>query len=354
MAEATTQDVRNDAALAIACSQYDLGPIQNIVEAVVGSRRSRKWVIRAKRGDFVLKERSEQLATVEQVAFAHEVQLRLEESGFPVAAIIGTRDSNRSLYQGNERIYELTRLVRGNSFDRGAEQAREAGRTLAWFHSVLQGMEVPALMTSTSFHRRGDLATIVDHIPRAIRIVTNDDPTRKAAAELSRTLFTTYEQLVRKTDVMGFAQWPKFVVHGDWHPGNLLFAEDANVAGVFDFDTVRVEPRIADVANGALQFAMKITSDDPFSHPDGLNESIMLAFLSGYDAFDPSFMLSIAEMHALCSLMAEALIAEAFPVIAQTGRFGRWGGLEFLQIVDRKVLWLTTSAEELLARLNEG
>ncbi len=353
MAEGTNQDVRNDAALAIACSQYDVGPIQTIVEAIVGSRRSRKWVIRAKRGDFVLKERSEQLATVEQVAFAHEVQLRLEEAGFPVAAIIGTREGNRSLYQGSERIYELTRLIRGSSFDRGAEQAREAGRTLAWFHSALTGMDVPALMSSKSFHRRGDIATIADHIPRAIRIVTNDDAARKAAGEVVKTLLATYEQLVRKTDVMGFSQWPKFVVHGDWHPGNLLFAEDGNVAGVFDFDTVRLEPRIADVANGALQFSMKITSDDPFSHPDGLNESILISFLSGYDAFEPSFMLSVAEMQALCSLMSEALIAEAFPVIAQTGRFGRWGGLEFLQIVDRKVQWLTTAAEELLARMNQ-
>lgn len=354
MAEGTTQDVRTDAALAIACSQYDLGPIQNIVEALVGSRRSRKWVIRAKRGDFVLKDRSEQLTTVEQVAFAHEVQLRLEEAGLPVAAIIGTRDSNRSLFQGNERIYELTRLVRGSSFDRGAEQAREAGRTLAWFHSALTGMDVPAMLTSTSFHRRSDLSKLGDHIPRAVRIVTNDDAARKAAGELAGTLLSTYEQLVRKTDVMGFAQWPRFVVHGDWHPGNLLFNESSNVAGVFDFDTVRLEPRIADVANGALQFAMKITVEDPFGHPDSLNESIMLAFLSGYDAFDPSMILSVAEMQALCSLMSEALIAEAFPVIAQTGRFGRWGGLEFLQIVDRKVQWLTTAAEELLARLNQG
>ncbi|MCC6906541.1 MAG: phosphotransferase [Phycisphaerales bacterium] len=353
MAEGTNQDVRNDAALAIACSQYDVGPIQTIVEAIVGSRRSRKWVIRAKRGDFVLKERSEQLATVEQVAFAHEVQLRLEEAGFPVAAIIGTREGNRSLYQGNERIYELTRLIRGSSFDRGAEQAREAGRTLAWFHSALTGMDVPALMSSKSFHRRADIATIAEHIPRAIRIVTNDEASRKAAGEIVKTLLATYEQLVRKTDVMGFAQWPRFVVHGDWHPGNLLFAEDGNVAGVFDFDTVRLEPRIADVANGALQFSMKITSDDPFSHPDGLNESILISFLSGYDSFEPAFMLSVAEMQALCSLMSEALIAEAFPVIAQTGRFGRWGGLEFLQIVDRKVRWLTTAAEELLARMNQ-
>lgn len=352
MAEGTNQDVRNDAALAIACSQYDVGPIQTIVEAIVGSRRSRKWVIRAKRGDFVLKERSEQLATVEQVAFAHEVQLRLEEAGFPVAAIIGTREGNRSLYQGNERIYELTRLIRGSSFDRGAEQAREAGRTLAWFHSALTGMDVPALMSSKSFHRRADIATIAEHIPRAIRIVTNDEASRKAAGEIVKTLLATYEQLVRKTDVMGFAQWPRFVVHGDWHPGNLLFAEDGNVAGVFDFDTVRLEPRIADVANGALQFAMKVTSDDPFSHPDGLNESVLLAFLSGYDAHDPSLMLSVTEVQALAPLMAEALIAEAFPVIAQTGRFGRWSGLEFLHVVDRKVKWLTTAAEELLARLN--
>lgn len=352
MSESSAQEILNDAALAIACSQYDLGPIHTIVEAVIGSRRSRKWVIRARRGDFVLKERSEALATVEQVAFAHEVQLRLEQADFPVAPLIGTREGNRSLYQGNERIYELTRLVRGSSFDRGAEQARDAGRTLAWLHAELSGMEVPPLLTSTPFHRRADLATIAEHIPRAIRIVTGSDDDRKSAAAAVKRLYTTYDLLVQRIDAMGFAQWPRFVVHGDWHPGNLLFNEDANVAGVFDFDTVRLEPRIADVANGALQFAMKISSEGMLGNPDGLNESILLAFLSGYDSHDPSLMLSVTEVQALAPLMAEALIAEAFPVIAQTGRFGRWSGLEFLQIVSRKVGWLTTAAEELLARLN--
>jgi hypothetical protein len=42
--------------------------------------------------------------------------------------------------------------------------------------------------------------------------------------------------------------------------------------------------------------------------------------------------------------MVEALIAEAVFPIAATGSFGRMEGLTFLQMVQRKVYWLTHNA----------
>jgi hypothetical protein len=67
--------------------------------------------------------------------------------------------------------------------------------------------------------------------------------------------------------------------------------------------------------------------------------------LRGYDAV---VLLSQAEIRALPWLMIEALIAEAVFPIAATGNFGRMRGLQFLQMVQRKVAWLKRCAEQLI------
>jgi hypothetical protein len=51
--------------------------------------------------------------------------------------------------------------------------------------------------------------------------------------------------------------------------------------------------------------------------------------------------------------MVEALIAEAVFPIAATGNFGRLEGLGFLQMVQRKVVWMQRSAERMI-ELTEG
>ena len=57
---------------------------------------------------------------------------------------------------------------------------------------------------------------------------------------------------VRET---GIAGWPRQIIHSDFHPGNVIFA-DKGVRAVVDFDSARVGPRAIDVANGALQFSV--------------------------------------------------------------------------------------------------
>ena len=73
-------------------------------------------------------------------------------------------------------------------------------------------------------------------------------------------------------------------------------------------------------------------------------------FLRGYDEV---MLLSQAEIRTIPYLMAEALIAEAVFPIAATGNFGRLQGLKFLQMVQRKVYWLTHHAQKLI-ELAEG
>ena len=60
-------------------------------------------------------------------------------------------------------------------------------------------------------------------------------------------------------------------------------------------------------------------------------------------------VLSVAELEVLPWLMIEALVAESVLPIAATGSFGRLEGFGFLQMIERKVRWVQTNREQLVA-----
>jgi Ser/Thr protein kinase RdoA (MazF antagonist) len=122
-----------------------------------------------------------------------------------------------------------------------------------------------------------------------------------------------------------------------------LYRNDKVVA-VIDYETVRMSRRIVDVGNAALQFSIT-AGGDPATWPDYVDEERFEAFLSGYTSRCP---LSEQERHCIVDLMIEALIAECVPPITETGSVGRWAGYRVLQMVRRKVAWMTANADRLI------
>jgi homoserine kinase type II len=153
-----------------------------------------------------------------------------------------------------------------------------------------------------------------------------------------------YVRCARETNELGLPDWPEQIVHGDWHPGNMLFKEH-NVVAVIDYDAARLQQRVIDFANGALQFSIIGGGEDPSSWPDYLDESRYKRFIRGYDEVN---VISKAEMKAVPLLMCEAMIAEAVLPIAATGSFGRFQGFAFLQMIGRKVEWILAHLQELV------
>ena len=152
------------------------------------------------------------------------------------------------------------------------------------------------------------------------------------------------EVAAERAENAGLRAWPRRVIHGDWHPGNLLF-RDGEVVAVLDFDSAHQEAHFIDVANAALQFSMMMTEPtDPRRWPEGLDVKRMRALLEGYD--DGSERpISGAELQALPWLIVEAMILESVVPIAATGRFGSLDGGAMLEMVERKVQWLRNRAK---------
>jgi Ser/Thr protein kinase RdoA (MazF antagonist) len=335
--------------LAIVLSHYDLGPIKEITPFKRGSRKSPKVFIEAGRGVFILKRRAPGRDDPLKVAFCHLVQNHLARQDFPVPHLIPTRRHKNSMVRYRQWTYELFQYVPGEAYDQSVRQTQDAGRVLGLFHKYLADYQTDYEPPMTGYHDSESVRTSLNHVPT--RLKGHDSVYGKEAELLATTqwLFEAYEEAVAQTEAAGLKQGPAQIVHGDWHPGNLLFREHQVVA-VIDYDSVRALQKVTDLANGLLQFSIVGNTDDPDRWPDYFDEDRAKAFLLGYlqhQAVDRS------QLSLLPGLMKEALIAESALPIATGGSFGRIEGFSFLRMVKRKVQWLTDHVEQWTASFEQ-
>lgn len=334
--------------LAIVLSHYDLGAIESIQPFPRGSRRAPKLVIRTHGGAaYLLKRRARGKDEPFRVAFSHELQLYLASKQFPLPHLIGTRDENNSMLQWNGHTYELFEFIRGSSFDGSPEAARDAGRVLALFHKLLADYRPRYDPPVGSYHAARNIPALMDAIPQTLSKL---DPrnAKEQADQIQQSvgfLQSSYNAAAARVDETGLTDWPTQIIHCDWHPGNMLF-RGSKVVAVIDYDAARVQQRVIDVANGALQFSIIGGGEDPAEWPDHLDEGHFRAFLAGYESV-PHCVLARAELRTIPWLMIEALTAESVIPIAATGSFARMEGVGFLMMVERKIRWLQEHAESL-------
>ncbi len=329
--------------LAIVLSHFDIGILESIVEYPRGSRKAPKLLVVSDQGKYLLKRRARGKDEPYKVAFAHALQLFLAAKQFPLPHLIGTRKDNNSMLQWRNATYELFEYIPGQSYPHTLEATFDSGRVLALYHKLLGDFKTEWQPPTGSYHQAPSIEQGLHAIPAAL---TGAD---KELGPLLEYLAQTYKYAADRVEELDLKNWPRQFVHADWHPGNMLF-RDNRVVAVIDYDAARLLPRVIDVANGALQFSIIGGDDDVAKWPEYLDESRFKRFLRGYDEV---MLLSEAEIKAIPWLMAEALIAEAVLPIAMTGTFGRMNGLAFLQMVQRKVYWLTHSADRLVG-LAEG
>jgi len=312
-------------------SHYDVGVVHRVRSLPAGNRRAPKVIVHADKGTFLLKRRPRGRDDMKRVAFAHAVQRHLAARGFPVTSLVATGDERKTVLNVDNHIYELFAFVTGSRCDGSAEATTDAGRQLAHLHVCLRDFAHDYEPFQGSFH---DSATVHQHL-QMIRTDKRAGSLQRAAA-VTESLVIRYDRSSNRVDRVGYACWKRQVIHGDWHPGNLLFS-DRKVVGVVDFDSIRIAPPVTDLANGMLQFSILGASPDPAQWPDAFDEERLLQFLSGYREVVP---LSKRKLYGLVDLMIEAMIAEAVLPVAATGFFGDHSGLDFLRMIVRKTKWL--------------
>jgi homoserine kinase type II len=326
--------------LAIILSHFDIGVIDSIVEFPRGSRKAPKLLIVSEQGKFLLKRRARGKDDPFKVAFTHALQLYLANKQFPLPHLMGTRKENNSMLQWRNGVYELFEYIPGQTYPQTLESTFDSGRILALYHKLLEEFKSEWQPPTGSYHS----ASAVDSGLRSIAAGIPDVDENREVHQLLTFLLNAYRKSAGAVQSLGIDNWPKQIVHADWHPGNMLF-RDNRVVAVIDYDSARLLPRIIDVANGSLQFSILGGDDDVSKWPDYLDESRFKRFLRGYDEI---MLLSQAEIRTIPLLMIEALIAEAVFPIAATGSFGKVEGMPFLQMVQRKIVWIQKSYDRLV------
>ncbi len=222
-------------------ARYDIGAVSAISELAAGSVYSPKVIVESARGRLLLKRRARGLDIPALVAFSHEVQLACQQRGLCVPPLLGDRDEHNSMTQFEDQVYELFAYIDGRPFDRAnPAHARQSGALLAELHRELDTVRTrfePAVETATI-----DTQRLTMLAPRregfADRLV--EDLTR---------LMGYGEELARSN-----AARPA-LVHGDWHPGNLIYQGDELVA-VCDFDNTRVGSRAREVTQAMVHISL--------------------------------------------------------------------------------------------------
>jgi Ser/Thr protein kinase RdoA (MazF antagonist) len=241
----------------------------------------------------------------------------------------------------DNHIYEFFEFIKGVRFDGSQEATAQAGRNLARFHLCLSDFPLQREPQRVSFH---DSSAVRRHI-KTIGAGKKTSP-KKQSQTTADALLDLYNDSSIRVNKLGYDSWKQQVVHGDWHPGNMLFSA-RRFAAVLDFDAVKVAPPVTDLANGMLQFSIVASrkpqgqtdgKSEPADWPDYFDEDRLLQFLNGYRELA---RLDKKKLNSLIDLMVETMIAEAVLPVAATGFFGNFTGLDFLKMIRRKADWLS-------------
>ena len=330
-----------------ALERWDVGVVQRTEPLAGGSRTSPKWVVVTPRGEFVLKRRAPGRSTVERLEFAHAFVRAAQAAGVPVAAPIASR-SGRTHEELGGAMYELFARVPGHRWTRAPEQAMAAGEALGRLHEVGLKMRWQGHVRAGSFHGSMTVFEALRRAPSAVRKALPETDERSAVG-LCEAIGTLYREASAQVEDLGFSALGAQVVHGDFHPGNLLFEGD-EVQAVIDFDAARLEPAVIDFANGVLQFSSRGGHGTAVAAwPAELNENRLNAFTQGYRLHGDAGLEAVVEM--VPPLMIEACIAEVSIPVAQRGLFGSLPGLDVLALVRRKANWIHAQSNAVVRRL---
>ncbi len=307
-----------------------------------GSVRFPKAIIEtADRARFLLKRRIETPSNIARVNLSHEVQVELARTGFPVSTFKRTNDDATWVVHDG-CIYEMFTFIDGDRFGRLEPEVHESGILLSRMHWTLKDWE-PSTPTPShaGYHNSQPVGSSWSRLETKILEV---DPAASTLLleKLVANVRDQYEMAAvtaENTLVDSSACGSRSILHGDLHPGNMLFGARRPIA-LLDFDSARIGRTLFDIANGALQFSMPSMGKKPVVDWDAsLNIELFKSFLSGY-AWMQHMPLDESECGALPALMIEATVAETIPRIALGGTWEGRSGIEILEFVWKRAQWI--------------
>jgi Ser/Thr protein kinase RdoA (MazF antagonist) len=249
------------------------------------------------RGSFFVKRRNPRYCSPGQLSYDHSLLRHLSRAGLPVYPALRTLSGSRWLERGGA-VYEVFPLASGRPPAPGnPAQVEAAGRLLATLHALGPSLKLPGGKILPRLHDP-------QNILRGLHWAANQALSAPQRQDLERCIAVA-EGIARNLPDDAYWALPQTVIHGDYHPLNLLYEGD-QVTGLFDFDWSGPGPRMVDVADGILFFCGTRTAPlqagdiVALTQPFTLDRGLIAAFGRGYAT---QVRPQPAELQALPELM---------------------------------------------------
>jgi Ser/Thr protein kinase RdoA (MazF antagonist) len=287
----------NSPSLSTVLSEYDLGTVYEV--AAAGGTAGKTWKIKASSGEYFMRLRGVRTSTESRLLFDHGLREHLMARGVPTASAVPTRTGEKWVRKDG-RVYELYPFVSGRSFRPDNElEITNAARALAEFHKASADYEPPSEQQEAiaQYTTLGFSDAVSDRMDDPQLQVTNMLRVRDLACTdqdkgLVDRCIARVQRLVHVYAGAAYNQLTGWTIHGDYTPANLLFSEEGQVVGIFDFDWAMPGARCRDVADGLYFFATEtrfIDSSDIWSLTDAADFDLerCSAFLNAYQIIAP-------------------------------------------------------------------
>ncbi|MEE2906819.1 MAG: phosphotransferase [Planctomycetota bacterium] len=324
-------------------SHYEIGETHSIRVYSRGSSQSPKALVNSDLGQLILKRRGPGRDDPHRIVYEHAVHDRLRDAGYPIVKIICSAKSNSKVVRSGGKIYELFRYVKASRCEGDPVSLQACGQALAVFHETLRDFDQPCPPVR-GFHAVTD---IQQHLERYATTL------RSRGRRACQAILDGYLEAARNVEKMGWSEWPQTVVHGDWHPGNVLFGTGGEVLAVLDFDAVRWETRTSDLASAILHFGRYVSalrSDEDSTWPVNVDGTAVCSLMRGYVS-NTTQQPCAMELAAIPALMIEALVIETMPPLIRDGRFGPLEATAFLPQVVDSIRRIQSDSGQLIASL---
>jgi Ser/Thr protein kinase RdoA (MazF antagonist) len=285
---------------------------------------------------FLLKRRRIVEKTVDAVLVEneHAIQRRLAREGVPVAI---PHDTDRpTVHATGDFVYELLRFIDGTPAHPTERQASIAGETLGRIHATRAvsiarrrsswGAGLPEGVHPNEVFERGP----IDH------------------PVLERVLGSLHDDFLASLDSRE-ARAPHRVVlvHGDYHPANLLWTRE-RLDAVIDFEGVGSGDPAEELASGALFFALDTRASTPSAWAEAPDTPRLAAFVRGYAscAGAPGVRTGISPNEQPW-LMIQHLVWQTLPRLYSDRGFGRHRAEDVVPFVAGTAAWIREHADGL-------
>ena len=243
------------------CSFFDIGEVENLV--VLGGVANDNYAVRTPKGQYVLKFFKEHdpdsLKTIDPLL------RKLRRYDFPATYYLRNQ-SGDFVYNHGDTVAVAMQKAQGDTPVVEAQSAFVMGETLARLHCVpVDGLSARQTWFSPEFLPRG-LEELVPRLPPE-----------------------TIERIRKAWNALSDIDDPghhRSMIHGDYHPGNLLFRE-GRLTTVLDWEEISIGPALLDIAYAALIV---------FFDDSGFDADLFARFVEGYQSVR---VLDISERNSL-------------------------------------------------------